>query len=118
MLRPPAALLVAALMASGCGDLVDEVLPAGGSCNVAATNTCTDYTGTAWRTPGTAQSTCQRVGNGATYSSGSCATARRIGSCRVRAGGAEELTVRFYSPHTAQTAQAGCTQQGGVYTGG
>lgn len=111
-----------AFVVAACGG-VDSVLPAGGSCNTPNVGTCSDYTGTGWRTPGTVQNTCNQVGTSsmttATYSSSPCPTASRVGSCITGRGTVQEITLRFYSPRVnTQAAQAACASQGGVYVAG
>lgn len=108
-----------AVLSAGCGDIVDDLLPQGGSCGVASTSTCIDYTGTGWRTPGSARSACNNVGMGAVYSDSPCATAQRVATCRVQSGQASELSTRYYGPRfTTATAQAACTAigNGAVFT--
>ncbi len=98
-------------LALGCG-AVDDVIPPGGSCNIPNASACNDFNGTAWRTPTTGSRACAMVGNGATYSENTCATANRVGSCRVQPGSAQELTVRYYRPLTAAAAQGACSATG------
>jgi len=109
-------------LAVGCGDLVDDVIPPGGSCNAPLASACIDFTGGGWRTPNSSQTACtqfgQMTGATATYSSGRCATASRIGLCRLRPGASEETYQAFYSPrYNVQTAQAACVALGGSYVG-
>ncbi len=116
------AFVVLTALAAGCGDLVDEVIPPGGSCNVPMAAMCVDFTGGGWRTPNSAQSFCtqfgQMAGATATYGSGRCATASRIGLCRRDGGSAQETYQAFYSPrYNVQTAQAACAGLGGTWQG-
>ncbi|MBL8603418.1 MAG: hypothetical protein JNK72_15945 [Myxococcales bacterium] len=105
-----------ALGVVGCGTDVDALLPKG-SCNTPSQSRCVDYTGEAWRTPSAGTMACSAMGSGSTYSEGACATANRIGSCTVMGGGGQESIIRFYGPTlTAQAAQAGCQQAGGVFS--
>lgn len=109
-------------LAVGCGDLVDEVIPPGGSCNVPMASLCVDFTGSTWRTPSSAQTFCtqfgQMAGAAATYGSGRCATASRIGLCSRDAGSSTATYQAFYSPrYTEQTARAGCQGIGGAWVG-
>lgn len=109
-------------LGAGCGDIVDDVIPPGGSCNVPMASVCVDFTGGGWRTPNSAQSFCtqfgQMAGATATYGSGRCATASRIGLCRRDGGSAMETYQAFYSPrYNAQTAQVGCQAIGGAWAG-
>jgi len=106
----------------GCGELVDDVIPPGGSCNVPTAAMCVDYTGSAWRTPNAAQGTCTQFGQSsggmATYGSGRCPTASRIGLCRRDGGTGTETYQAFYGPrYTVQTAQAACAALGGAWQG-
>ena len=113
---------VLAVCLAGCGDIVNDVIPPGGSCNVPTAAMCVDYTGSGWRAPNAAQSTCTQFGQSsggmATYSAGRCATAARIGLCRRDGGAAMETYQAFYAPrYTAQTAQAACAALGGAWQG-
>lgn len=105
--------VVLALLATGCGDVLDDILPSKGSCTVPNPRACTDYTGSAWSTPSSGSRACAAVGMGATYSSSACATAGRVGSCVVQSGQASEIVLRFYPPQTTATAQAACGTQSG-----
>jgi len=107
------AVLVAAMLGAGCGDLIEDILPSRGSCSTATPRTCTDYTGAAWSAPGTGSQTCTAAGMGATYSSAACSATGRVGSCVVNSGQSSEVVLRFYPPSTTATAQAACGQQPG-----
>jgi hypothetical protein len=109
--RSAMAVLVAAVLGAGCGD-IDNILPAKGSCSTASPRTCTDYTGDAWTAPSSGSRTCASV-SGATFSSSACATTGRVGSCVVNSGTSSEVVLRFYPPSTTATAQAACGQQPG-----
>lgn len=113
MKRTTTAVLVLAVLGSGCGDVLDDVLPSKGSCTVPSPQACTDYTGDAWSAPGSGSRACAQVGNGATFSSSACPTAGRVGSCVVEGGAASEVVLRFYPPSTTATAQAVCGRQAG-----
>lgn len=107
-------LALLALSVAACGS-VNDLLPDPGQCVAPpASSSCTDYTGSAWRTPGTASRTCQQ--SGGSYYSGTCATANRVGTCRLQASQSTEIAQRFYRPLTAQQAQAGCAAAGGAFT--
>lgn len=115
-------LIVAFVGLAGCGDVINDVIPPGGSCNVPMASMCVDFTGGGWRTPNSAQSFCaqfgQMAGAQATYASGRCATASRVGLCRRDGGSAQETYQAFYAPrYTAQTAQAACAGLGGAWQG-
>jgi len=109
-------------LAVGCGDIVNDVVPPGGSCNAPMASVCIDYTGTGWRTPNSAQMTCTQFGASSmtpvTYASGRCATTSRVGLCRLRPSDPAETYQAFYGPRfTAQTAQAACVGLGGSFQG-
>ncbi|MFO0609787.1 MAG: hypothetical protein U0324_41900 [Polyangiales bacterium] len=111
------AFVVLTALAVGCGDLVDEVVPPGGSCNVPAGGICVDFTGSAWRTPSAAQSFCTQLGQSAgataTYGSGRCATTSRVGLCVRGAGSVQEAYQAFYSSRfNTQAAQVACAMVG------
>lgn len=110
------------LVLGGCGG-IDSVIPPGGSCQAPGASLCVDYSGTGWRTPSVASSSCSQFGQQsmttATYSSASCAAANRVGSCRLQPGATTETTQRFYGPrYNATTAQAACQALGGTFTAG
>ncbi len=105
--------LTAVVLAFGCGDVFDDILPSKGSCTIPSPRACTDYTGSAWSTPSSGSRACAAVGNGATYSSAACSTSGRVGSCVVNSGQASEVVMRFYPPSTTATAQAICGMQSG-----
>jgi uncharacterized protein YceK len=107
------AALLLGLLGSGCGNVLDDILPSKGSCTVPSPRSCTDYTGGAWSTPSSGSRACAAVGSGATYSSAACATSGRVGSCVVNSGETSEIVLRFYPPSTAATAQAACGAQAG-----
>jgi hypothetical protein len=80
-----------------------------GSCVLPEPNlgSCIDYTGNRSVTASFEQD-CKTVRG--TYSSGACATAGRVGSCKTFGGMATEQTFRFYSPNfTAALAAGRCT---------
>jgi hypothetical protein len=108
-----AAVLVAAVLGSGCGNVLEDILPSKGSCTIPSPRSCTDYTGGAWSTPSSGSRACAMVGNGATYSSSACATTGRVGSCVVNSGTSSEVVLRIYPPNTTATAQAACGAQAG-----
>lgn len=107
------AVLLLAVLGSGCGEVLDDILPSRGSCTIPTPRSCTDYTGSAWSVPSSGSSACNAVGSGAAYSSSACATSGRVGSCVVNSGQSSEVVLRFYPPSTTATAQAACGQQAG-----
>lgn len=110
-------ILALAMAASlGCGANLDDILPSKGSCNVPTTGTCTDYVGTAWSTPSSGSRACAMVGNGAVYASSACATAARVGTCRLQVGSSSEIAMRYYSSRfNATTGPLACGQSGGSW---
>ena len=114
-MRVTMAVVMCGLALVACsGNPLDSVLPPKGSCNVPASHTCTDYTGTAWSVPSSGSRACNAVGNGATYSSSGCSSTVRVGSCIVSAGSSSEIVTRFYSPATTAVAQGLCAMQSGT----
>jgi hypothetical protein len=109
------AAVVGLALAVGCGG--SDSTPAGGgggggggggtaasgSCNVAASYSCVDYSGTY---VGSTTTVCAAM-NG-TYSSGACTTTGRVGTCTISSGGFTQA-IRWYPPITATIGQGACT---------
>lgn len=95
------------------GDGGGETPTAVGSCTQPSSSRCQDFTGTLW-TAALVQSHCSSASG--TYAATVCPTDSRVGSCTISSGSPDEITLRFFAPDDATTAQTVCTTQSGVWT--
>ncbi len=116
-----AVLAVVLACAGGCGGGDDDDSGAdggggggAGSCSVEPAATCIDYTGSIW-TATSAEDNCKEMPS-STYSSSSCPSSDRVGSCAHAQGGDGEFVTHYYGPtFTAATAESACLSSGGVW---
>jgi hypothetical protein len=106
------AVLAVALALWGCGEHSKSW---GATCDATATaSACYDYSGA-----GYSQDLVAAMCTGGSVGTSPCPSANRVGTCRLEAAG---QLVSLYStggsPYTAETAQARCTDLGGVFTAG
>jgi hypothetical protein len=113
------ATVVSAVLAVACSSS-DSGSPGGGgdkgSCLFVGGKSCFDYPGSGY-TPANIKTGCDAIKG--TLSTSACATADRVGTCKLNGGSSSELLVRYYAlGFTATSAQTNCTAQSGTYTPG
>ena len=96
----------------GGGDGGTSPVVAPGSCRLANSTRCQDFTGVVW----SATLVQQNCTSPNTYSADSCDTSSRLGSCTVNASLGLESKLRFYTDENLTTAQTTCSVLSGTFT--